>query len=117
MNKPKNVIPWIAIALLLSSTPWAGAVSWSRNPGTSWNEPTNWDGGALPRVYEEAYFNVNTGLTANATIALNAPQSIGQLQFYGTTLDCTIGSAADRSSGNTLSLINVVRSGYPNGTL
>lgn len=118
MNKPKNSITWIALAVILSGTPWVGAVTWSGGTGgtgTSWNDPANWSSGALPQPTEEAYFSGNTGLSAGKIISLDSPQVFGQIQFNGTTVSCSIGSDSDRLNGNTLSLISVVRSGYPNG--
>lgn len=108
-----------AIALLAPFPAGVHAITWSGGTGgtgTSWNDPANWSGGMIPGPAADAYFNVNAGLTAGKVLSLDTPQSVGQIQFYGTTVDCSIGSAGDLISGNTLALVSVVRSGYPGGT-
>lgn len=108
----------LAIVVLFAHAPvWVDAITWSGGgDGTSWNDPANWSGGVIPGPYVEAYFSANTGLSSGKILSLDASQTVGQIQFYGTTVDCSIGSASDIGNGNTLSVLSVLRAGNLGGT-
>lgn len=116
----KKVNTWIASAIMIFSgfsqaladtVNWAGYGATSRT-GLSWNDSTNWNSGKLPGSDDTARFGFTNSTPATAkTITLDAPQTVGQLQFpsYGSEPALSIGNAADVAAGNTLTLSSVFR--------
>ena len=108
----------LAAAAVVSAASWAqaGTITWdggADGSGTNWNDPLNWAGDVLPTSADTVAFSNNkaTGLATTKTISLGAPQAVDQISIpdWSNVPSFTIGSAADVSSGNTLTLARVYR--------
>ncbi len=73
----------------------------------SWNNPANWEDGAVPSLYDTVIFD-GTGFTAGQTIKYDANQTIYKL-VMSTTTAFKIGSADDATAGYVLTLTEVER--------
>ncbi len=75
------------------------ASAWTNGAGTAlWSNPANWSGGAAPQNADGvARFN---GAAGGATVTLDAPASVEEIDFANSGGNCTIAAAA----GQTLTL-------------
>ena len=90
--------------LLSAGSLWGGTIIWNGPASGSWNTAANWNPNtAIPGSGDTAQFNSGSG-----TITLDAAQTINTLAI-NTTSGFTLGSAADVSSGYTLTLANLNR--------
>ena len=119
-----SIVAAVASVSFSAGSSQAGTVTWdggSGGTGTSWNDPVNWAGDTLPTSADTANFTNygGTGVSTTKTITLDAPQSIYQLNIpdWANTPNFTIGSAADVTAGNTLTLARLYRGDNLSNTL
>jgi len=115
MNRNTGVAAFAVALMGVPVMQWASAstMTWTNGDAdSSWNNTNNWNT-AKPGTNDEAEFT-NTG-TSGATVTLDASQVISQLTL-DTTNSFIIGSADDKTAGNTLTLTDVSRSSTSSGT-
>ncbi|MDF3057255.1 MAG: hypothetical protein K0R17_1470 [Rariglobus sp.] len=114
-----RILPVTVLILAGGVTAKAASVNWDGGGvnGTDWNTATNWSGDVLPGASDTVFFTT-TGLPASTVISLGASQTIRELRInsYSNVPTFTIGSAADITAGNTLTLTNVYRGDNNSGT-
>src|SRR5437879_6443281 len=57
--------------------------TWTLNANGTWSNPANWLGGAIPGAPGDAA-NFGTNITAARTVTLDAPFTVGSLNFNST---------------------------------
>lgn len=112
MKRTLCLILTLILAASLAPRAWAQYdIVWDGGPagtGTSWNVAGNWNPDTVPTILDEAAFT-NTGLSAGKIISLDADQGVATLTISTATV-FTIGAAADKTAGNTLTLTDLTRS-------
>lgn len=111
----KSLSVGLAAAFATAATMQAANVTYDGGPsgtGTNWGDAVNWSTDAVPSNTDNTFF---TGTSGNLTINLGTSREVRELYFNnsGTYI---LGSAADITAGNTLTVTNVKRDTNSSGS-